>query len=94
MIDLAEYVKLTQKLEELELVIDKLMPNELELLRSIEAKYAEPLSPDPFDATALFVMLRNVDVRRAYQFDPKKDGGRVIDLPRSDALKKARRVLR
>lgn len=94
MINLAEYVKLTQKLEELELVIDKLMPNELELLRSIEAKYAEPLSPDPFDTTALFVMLRNVDVRRAYQFDPKKDGGRVIDLPRSDALKKARRVLR
>ena len=38
---------------------------------------------DPFDATALEVILRNVEVRKGYDFDPRRDGGRVIDLPRS-----------
>ncbi len=87
MFNMAAYLQLMQLLEELETVADKLMPNELEMLRSIKAKYAEPLTPDPFDLTALNVMLRNIDVRKAYRFDPKKDGGRVIDLPHTDDSK-------
>ncbi len=87
MFNMAAYLQLMQLLEELETVADKLIPNELEMLRSIKAKYAEPLTPDPFDLTALNVMLRNIDVRKAYRFDPKKDGGRVIDLPHTDDSK-------
>ena len=48
-----------------------------------EAKYAEPLDPDPFDVTALEVLLRNVEIRKGYRFDPRTEGGRVIELPRA-----------
>ena len=37
----------------------------------------------PSTRPALEVILRNVEVRKGYAFDPRKDGGRVIDLPRS-----------
>ncbi|MBR45250.1 MAG: hypothetical protein CMM31_01970 [Rhodospirillaceae bacterium] len=62
---------------------DALLPNELEMLRSFSAKYTEPLSPDPFDITALEVILRNVQVRKGYRFDAKKDAPRMIDMPRT-----------
>ena len=84
MFSITEYSELLRLLEETEAVDQALMPNELEMLRSIKAKYAEPMSVDPFDLTALNVMLRNVEVRKAYRFDPKKDPGRVIDLPRAE----------
>ena len=58
------------------------------MVRSLKAKYAEPLSPDPFDVTCLEVMRRNVEIRKGYRFDPKRDGGRVIDLPRSGGPKR------
>ncbi len=64
------------------------MPNELEMLHSLKAKYIEPLNPDPFDVTSHNVMLRNVEIRTGYRFDPRKDGGRVINLPRTGASKK------
>ena len=41
-----------------------------------------PLDLDPFDVTALEVILRNVEVRKGYRIDVKKDPARVIDLPR------------
>ena len=64
-------------------VEDALLPNELEMLHSLGAKYAEPLTPDPFDVTALEVILRNVEIRKGYRFDAKKDVPRMIDMPRS-----------
>ncbi len=82
------YVELKRLLTQLEAIEEKLMPNELEMLRSLLAKYVEPLNPDPFDVTSLNVMLRNVEIRKGYRFDPKKDGGRVINFPRKGVSKK------
>ena len=83
MVELAAFVALRRLVEAAEAVKESLMPNEREMLHSIGAKYREPIDVDPFDATALEVILRNVEVRKGYAFDPRRDGGRVIDLPRS-----------
>ena len=82
MFNLTNYADVKRLLGELENLEDQLMPNELEMLHSLCNKYAEPITIDPFDATALNVMLRNIEVRKGYVFDVKKDAGRVIDLPR------------
>ena len=83
MVDLAAHVALQRLIEAADAVEESLMPNEREMLHSLRAKYRAPIDVDPFDATALEVILRNVEVRRGYDFDPRKDGGRVIDLPRT-----------
>ena len=83
MFDMAAYVEVRRLLDALGAIEARLMPNELEMLRSLEAKYAEPSSPDPFDVTSLEVMLRNVDIRKGYRIDPEKDAGRIIELPRT-----------
>ncbi len=75
------YVELRRLLRKVEAIEEKLMPNELEILRSLKANYVELLDPDPFDVTSLNVMLRNVEIRKGYRFDPRRDGGRVINLP-------------
>ncbi len=82
------YVELKRLLTKVEAIEEKLLPNEIEMLRSLKAKYIEPLNPDPFDVTSLNVMVRNVEIRRGYRFDPRKDGGRVINLPRTGAPKR------
>ena len=81
MINLPNYVETKRLLEEIEAVADDLMPNEIEMYASLREKYAEAVDPDPFDVTALNVLLRNVAVRKGYDIDPRKDGGRVITLP-------------
>jgi len=81
------YVELKSLITEVEAIEEKLTPNELEMLHSFREKYNEPIDPDPFDVTALNVMLRNVEVRAAYRVDPRKDTGRVIDLGHSDGTK-------
>ncbi|MDP7641908.1 MAG: hypothetical protein QGI52_05600 [Alphaproteobacteria bacterium] len=53
------------------------------MLHSLNEKYSEPRTPDPFDATALEVILRNIEIRKGYRIDVKKDAARVIDLPRA-----------
>ena len=83
MVELVAYVVLQRLIERAEGVEESLMPNEREMLHSLKSKYATPIDVDPFDATALEVILRNVQVRKGYDFDPRKDGGRVIDLPRT-----------
>ena len=83
MVELVAYVALQRLIEKAEAVEESLMPNEREMLHSLRAKYLGPIDVDPFDATALEVILRNVEVRKGYDFDPRKDGGRVIDLPRT-----------
>ena len=64
-------------------VEEALLPNEIEMLHSLGAKYAEPLTPDAFDVVALEVILRNVEIRKGYRFDTKKDVPRMIDMPRT-----------
>ena len=83
MVELVAHVALQRLIESAEAVEESLMPNEREMLHSLRAKYLVPIDVDPFDATALEVILRNVEVRRGYDFDPRKDGDRVIDLPRT-----------
>jgi len=83
MVELVAYVALQRLIEAVEAVEESLMPNEREMLHSLKAKYAGPMDVDPFDTTALEVILRNVEVRKGYDFNPRKDGGRVIDLPRT-----------
>ena len=70
MFDMTGYAELKRLLTKVEAIEEKLMPNELEMLRSLKAKYVEPLTPDPFDVTSLNVMLRNVEIRKGYRFDP------------------------
>ena len=88
MFNMTGYVEPKRLLTKVEAIEEKLMPNELEMLRSFKAHYVEPLNPDPFDVTSLNVMLRNVEIRKVYRFDPRRDGGRVIDLPRRGVSKK------
>ena len=88
MFNMAGYAEVKRLLEELQAVEKRLMPNELVMLRNLKAKYIEPLTPDSFDQTSLNVMLRNVEIRKGYRFDPRKDGGRIIDLPHIGASKK------
>ena len=80
MFNMAAYSALKGLIDEVGAVDDRLMPNELETYRSLAMKYAEPVSPDATDVTCLEVILRNVQIRRGYNFDPATDGGRVIDL--------------
>jgi len=84
MFNMTEYAELKRLVDELLAREDELLPNELEMLHSLHDKYTEPITVDPFDLTALNVMARNIEVRKGYDFDPKRDGGRVIDLPRKD----------
>lgn len=86
MVNIAATAHINRLLEELGGLEDQLMPNELEMMHSLKQKYAEPITADPFDVTALEVILRNIEVRKGFRIDPKKDGGRVIDLPRSSDL--------
>ena len=88
MFNMAGYAEVKRLLGELQAVENKLMPNELEMLRSLNVKYTEPLTPDPFDQTSLNVMLRNVEIRKGYRIEPRKDGGRIINLPHIGASEK------
>ena len=87
MFNMAKYVEVQERLAELATLEDELMPHELEMLHGLRVKYDEPIDPDPFDMTALDVLRRNVDIRKGYRIDPKTDGGRVIDLPRTGPTK-------
>ena len=82
MFNLAAYAEFKRLIDELGVVDDQLMPNELETYRSLAMKYAEPMTLDPIDTSCLEVILRNIEIRRGYNFDPKTDGGRVMDLHR------------
>ena len=83
MFDMTAYAVFKARLDELGAVEEKLMPNERETYRSLALKYAEPATPEAIDAVCLDVILRNVEIRKGYDFDAARDGGRVIDLPRA-----------
>ena len=82
MVNLARHVEAQRLLERLAAVEDALLPNELEMVRHLRAKYAEPGVTDFDDVTVLEVILRNVEIRKGYGMDPKTDGGRVYELER------------
>ena len=81
MFDMTAYAAFKNRLDDLGAVEGELLPNERETYRSLALKYAEPATPDATDAVCLDVILRNVAIRKGYDFDAKTDGGRVIELP-------------
>ncbi len=81
-LNLVVYAAFKERLDAIGAIEGQLIPNELETFRSLAGKYAEPVTPDPTDVACLDVILRNVEVRKGYNFDPETDGGRVIDMPR------------
>ncbi len=83
MFDMTAYAAFKARLDEIGAVEDGLMPNERETYRSLALKYAEPATPEATDAACLDVILRNVEIRKGYDFDAATDGSRVIDLPRT-----------
>ena len=84
MFDMARFVEVKRLLEQVERVESKLTSNEREMFRSLLTKYDEPGHTDFDDRICLEVILRNVEVRKGFGFDPSRDPGRVIELPRAD----------
>jgi hypothetical protein len=82
MVKLVAYAEFKTLLNQAAALEEALLPNELEMVHSLADKYAEAVDLDPFDVTAIEVILRNVDVRKGFRMDVKKDPARVIDLPR------------
>ena len=82
MFDIAKVAEVQRLLEELSPLEDKLMPNELEMVHHLKAKYAELAHTDFDDVRCLEVILRNVKVRQGFDFDVKKDAGRTIEVGR------------
>ena len=84
MVNLARHVEAQRLLEEIAAVEDQLLPNELEMVHHLRAKYGEPGVTDFDDVTVLEVVLRNVEIRKGYRIDARKDAGRVYELARKD----------
>ena len=82
MVKLAQIAQISQLIEQVETVADRLTPNELEMFHHLKSKYAEPVQGHFDDATCLEVILRNVAIRREYAHSPQSAAGRRIDLPR------------
>ena len=81
MFNMARHAEAMRLLEAVAAVADELTPNELELYRSLKAKYEQLGHNDFDDAVCLEVILRNIEVRKGFNMDPRKDPGRVIEIP-------------
>ena len=81
MFNMARHAEAMRLLQAVEAVAEELTPNELELYRSLKAKYAEPGNNDFDDVVCLEVILRNIGVRKGFNMDAREDTGRTIDLP-------------
>lgn len=82
MTNLARMAEVARLLEALEPLEDQLLANELEMVRSLRTKYAEPGVTDFDDAVVLEVVLRNVEIRRGYLIDAKTESPRLYELER------------
>ena len=82
MVKLSRIAEVLKLIEEVEEVADRLLPNEREMLAHLKAKYQEPGQDDFDDTICLEVIRRNVAVRAGYNWDPERDGGRLIELLR------------
>ena len=84
MADLVRLAEVNRLLEALAPLEDRLLPNELEMVRSLRAKYAEPGVTDFDDSVVLEVILRNIEVRQGYGMDPKTAPSRTYELQRDE----------
>ncbi len=82
MFQLADFAEVKRLLDEVAGVEARLTPNELELYRTLKAKYDDPGAGSFDDKTCLAVILRNVKIRAGYGLKPEETTSRVIDLPR------------
>ena len=82
MFDMTSFAEVKRLLEEVGALEDRLTSNELEMYRSLKAKYAEPGQTAFDDKICLEVILRNVKIRAGYRLEPGDTAGRVIDMPR------------
>ncbi len=82
MFSLADFAEVKRLLDEVAAVEDRLTPNELELYRTLKARYEDPGAGSFDDKTCLEVILRNIKVRAGYGLEPKDTTSRVIDMPR------------
>ena len=82
MVKLAQIAQVSQLVEQVAAVADRLTPNELEMFHHLKSKYAEPVQGHFDDVTCLEVILRNVAIREGYGHSPQSAAGRRIDLPR------------
>ena len=81
--DMARFAEVMRLLEELAPRQAELSPNEREMYRSLEAKYAEP-GPTGFDdKVCLEVMLRNIQVRRHYGLKSGDEADRPIKVTKT-----------
>jgi hypothetical protein len=80
MFDMARHIRVKALLETVEALTDELSFNEVEMVRHLKEKYAEPGHNDSDDVVALEVIVRNVAIRKGYDIDVKKDPGRVIPV--------------
>ena len=80
MFDMARHIRVKALLDEVAAVEDKLSFNELEMVRHLKEKYGDPGHNDTDDVVALEVILRNVEIRRGFDMDVKKDPGRLIPV--------------
>ncbi|MEM7223687.1 MAG: hypothetical protein AAF495_11945 [Pseudomonadota bacterium] len=84
MVKLIDFAEIQRLLDELAPHEGELTGNELELYRSLRAKYQEPVSGQFDDKICLELLLRNIGIRRAHGLAPQDAGARRIDLPRVD----------
>ncbi len=82
MFDMTSFAEVKRLLEEVGALEEQLTSNELEMYRSLKAKYDEPGHTAFDDKICLEVILRNVKIRAGYRLEPGDTSGRVIDMPR------------
>ncbi len=80
MFKLTDFAEVKRLLDEVAAVEDRLTPNELELFRTLKARYEDPGAGSFEDKTCLEVILRNIKVRTGFGLKPEETAGRVIEL--------------
>ena len=71
MFDMARHLRVIALLDEINAVEDRLIANEREMVAHLREKYADPGHSDGNDAAVLEIILRNVEIRRGFEIDPK-----------------------
>ncbi|MDJ0610392.1 MAG: hypothetical protein QNJ67_15555 [Kiloniellales bacterium] len=82
MFKLTDFAEVKRLLDEVAAVEDRLTPNELELFRTLKARYEDPGAGSFEDKTCLEVILRNIKVRQGFGMKPEETAGRVVELGR------------
>ena len=57
-------INISFNITKVEVIVEKLIPNEFEMLSNLQAKYVEPLNPALYEVISLNFMLRNVEIRK------------------------------